>query len=185
MLLARGRRARDQTRRRARLTRRCAALRRLSRRALPPGRRARPLPVRGDVPVVGEERERVRRHALRTGHRDGVDRTEARGPIRREKDMRKNVLVVLVCCGAFLTVPLVSIQGAAAGNGTLTCTDAFAGTAVNVIVPHDNGCDLSGATVTQDVIVEHNAGLSAEGLTVGHDIKLAQEDFADRGGPTI
>src|SRR5206468_12221075 len=49
----------------------------------------------------------------------------------------------------------------------------------------DNGCDLSGATVTQDVIVEHNAGLSAEGLTVGHDIKLAQEDFAELGGTTI
>lgn len=99
--------------------------------------------------------------------------------------MRKKVLFVLVCCGAFLTVPLVSIQGAAAGNGTVTCTDAFGGTAVNVIVPHDNGCDLSGATVTHDVIVERYAGLSAEGLNVGHDISLAQGDFAELGGTTV
>jgi hypothetical protein len=99
--------------------------------------------------------------------------------------MRKKVLFVLVCCGAFLTVPLVSLQGAAAGNGTVTCTDAFGGTAVNVIVPHDNGCDLSGATVTQDVIVERYAGLSAEGLNVGHDIRLAQGDFAELGGTTV
>jgi hypothetical protein len=99
--------------------------------------------------------------------------------------MSKKVLFVLVCCGAFLTVALVSLQGAAAGNGTVTCTDAFGGTAVNVIVPHDNGCDLSGATVTQDVIVEHDAGLSAEGLNVGHDISLAQGDFAELGGTTV
>jgi hypothetical protein len=99
--------------------------------------------------------------------------------------MRKKVLFVLVCCGAFLTVPLLSIQGAAAGNGTVTCTDAFGGTAANVIVPHDNGCDLSGATVTQDVIVEHDAGLFAYGLTVGHDIRLAQGDYLELGGTTV
>jgi hypothetical protein len=99
--------------------------------------------------------------------------------------MRKKVLFVLVCCGAFLTVPLVSIQGAAAGNGTVTCTDAFGGTTANVIVPHDNGCDLSGATVTHDVIVEHDAGLFAYGLTVGHDIRLAQGDYLELGGTIV
>lgn len=99
--------------------------------------------------------------------------------------MRKKVLVVLACFGAFLAVPLVSIQGAAAGNGNVTCTEAFAGTAVNVIVPHDNGCDLSGATVTHDVIVEHDAGLVAYGLMVGHDVRLAQGDYLELGGTTV
>jgi hypothetical protein len=99
--------------------------------------------------------------------------------------MRKKVLVVLACFGAFLAVPLVSIQGAAAGNGNVTCTEAFAGTAVNVIVPHDNGCDLSGATVTHDVIVEHDAGLVAYGLMVGRDVRLAQGDYLELGGTTV
>ena len=82
-------------------------------------------------------------------------------------------------------VLLVGIQSAAAGSGNVTCTDAFAGTATNVIVPHDNGCDLSGATVTHDVIVERDAGLVAYGLTVGHDIRLAQGDYLELGGTTV
>jgi hypothetical protein len=99
--------------------------------------------------------------------------------------MRKKALVVLACFGALLAVLLVSIPSAAAGNGNVTCTDAFAGTAVNVIVPHDNGCDLSGARVTQDVIVEHDAGLVAYGLMVGHDVRLAQGDYLELGGTTV
>ena len=82
-------------------------------------------------------------------------------------------------------VLLVGIQSAAAGSADVTCTDAFAGTATNVIVPHDNFCDLSGATVTHDVIVEHDAGLFAEGLTVGHDVGLAQESFSELGGTVV
>jgi hypothetical protein len=82
-------------------------------------------------------------------------------------------------------VLLVGIQSAAAGNGNVTCRDAFAGTATNVIVPHDNGCDLSGATVTRDVIVEHDAGLVAYGLMVGHDVRLAQGDYLELGGTTV
>jgi len=54
-----------------------------------------------------------------------------------------------------------------------------------VIVPHDNFCDLSGATVTHDVIVEHDAGLFAEPLTVGRDIRLAQGDYLELGGTTV
>jgi len=80
---------------------------------------------------------------------------------------------------------LFGIQSAAAGNGDVTCTDAFAGTAANVIVPHDNGCDLSGATVTHDVIVEHDAGLLAYGLTVGRDIRLAYGDYLELGVTTV
>jgi hypothetical protein len=99
--------------------------------------------------------------------------------------MRKKALVVLASFGALLAVLLVGIQSAAAGNGNVTCTDAFAGTATNVVVPHDNFCDLSGATVTHDVIVEHDAGLFAEGLTVGHDISLAKGDFSELGGTTV
>jgi hypothetical protein len=94
---------------------------------------------------------------------------------------RRTLVLAALAAG----VMLVGIQSAAAGNGDVTCTDAFAGTATNVIVPHDNGCDLSGATVTHDVIVEHDAGLFAEGLTVGHDIRMAQADDLELGGTTV
>lgn len=98
---------------------------------------------------------------------------------------RRNATFSAVACAFATGALLVGIQGAAAADGSVTCTDAFAGTATNVIVPHDNGCDLSGATVTQDVIVEHDAGLFAEGLTVGHDIRLARGDFSELGGTTV
>lgn len=96
--------------------------------------------------------------------------------------MFKRTLALVALATAIL---LVGIQSAAAGGGNVTCTDAFAGTATNVIVAHDNGCDLSGATVTHDVIVEHDAGLVAYGLTVGHDIRLAQGDYLELGGTTV
>jgi len=94
---------------------------------------------------------------------------------------RRTLVLAALAAG----VLLVGIQSAAAGNGNVTCTDAFAGTATNVIVPHDNFCDLSGATVTHDVIVEHDAGVFAEGLTVGHDIRMAQGDELELGGTTV
>lgn len=98
---------------------------------------------------------------------------------------RRNAAFSAIACAFATGALLVGIQGAAADDGSVTCTDAFAGTATNVIVPHDNGCDLSGATVTQDVIVEHDADLFAEGLTVGHDIRLARGDFSELGGTTV
>ena len=98
---------------------------------------------------------------------------------------RRNAALSAIACTCATGTLLIGIQSAAAGNGNVTCTDVFAGTATNVIVPHDNFCDLSGATVTYDVIVEHDAGLFAEGLTVGHDIRLAQGDFSELGGTTV
>ena len=48
---------------------------------------------------------------------------------------RRTLVLAALAAG----VLLVGIQSAAAGNGNVTCTDAFAGTATNVIVPHDPG----------------------------------------------
>lgn len=103
----------------------------------------------------------------------------------RKFTKRRNAALSAIACTLATGVLLVGIQSAAAADGIVTCTDAFAGTATDVIVPHDNGCDLSGATVTRDVIVEHDAGLFAEGLTVGHDIRLARGDFSELGGTAV
>jgi hypothetical protein len=97
----------------------------------------------------------------------------------------RKVALSAVACLFVTGVLLVGIQSAAAGDGSVTCTDAFAGTAINVIVPHDNACDLSGATVTNDVIVEHDAGLFGEGVTVGHDIRLDHDSYLELGGASV
>jgi hypothetical protein len=87
--------------------------------------------------------------------------------LRKEEGMRTG-LVLAATCAAFLLVGLQSAAGA--GEGNVTCTDFFAGTAYDLTVPADNFCELSGATITHDLIVESNAGVGAhDGVTVGHD----------------
>jgi hypothetical protein len=92
-----------------------------------------------------------------------------------------------VLCVAALAVGglVVGLPNASAATGDVTCTDAFAGTARNVIIPAENGCDLSGATVTHDVLVGSDSGVFAEGLSVGHDIVLVGPGDLEVGGATI
>jgi len=102
--------------------------------------------------------------------------------------MKRFALLLAAVSATFL---LVSLPNAAAGPGTVTCTDAFSGTAFNVIVPDDNFCVLSGATITHDLIIGADAGAGAglssgeAGLTVGHDVTLQQESEVDFGATTI
>jgi hypothetical protein len=96
--------------------------------------------------------------------------------------MTKTALALAAACAAAL---LVGLPPAVAGPGSVTCTDAFSGTARDLRVPADNFCDLSGATITHDVIVEPFAGVFAEGLTVGADVVLKGEGDLDLGGAAI
>jgi hypothetical protein len=101
--------------------------------------------------------------------------------------MRKLVIVAVACAA----LSVVGAQNAAAGTGTVTCTDAFSGTAKNVIVPDDNFCVLSGAVITRDLIIGSDAGAGAgvfsgePGLTVGHDVTLQDDSEVDFGATVI
>ncbi len=95
----------------------------------------------------------------------------------------RRLVIIAVACTAFL---VVGLQSAAAGSATVTCTDAFSGTAKNVVVPDDNFCNLSGATVTHNVLVGVDAGAGGggdtlAGLTVGHDVILQHDSEVDFG----
>src|SRR5438067_175921 len=108
--------------------------------------------------------------------------------------MRKKVLFVLVCSGAFLTVPLVSLQGAAAGNGTPDSDFAFDGLCslnvghdvrivnrtVNFGIGFGDNCAGRGPnTVGHDLVFANDSAVSSffgpspievGGNTVGHDL---------------
>ena len=102
--------------------------------------------------------------------------------------MRRFLILLLAACAALL---IVGLPDAAAVPTTVTCTDTFSGTAYNVVVPDDNFCVLSGATVTHDVIIGADAGAGAgnlagePGLTVGHDVTLQDESEVDFGATVI
>jgi hypothetical protein len=100
----------------------------------------------------------------------------------------RRLLIIPVVCAAWVVFGLPS---ASAGTGTVTCTDAFSGTATNVIVPDDNFCVLSGAVITHDLIIGSDAGAGAglaasePGLTVGHDVTLQHDSEVDFGATVI
>ena len=110
-------------------------------------------------------------------------------PVHEEVDrVTRLVILVVAACVALL---VVGLSNAAAVPATVTCTDAFSGTAFNVIVPDDNFCVLSGATITHDLIVGTDAGARAglqaseAGLTVGHDVTLQHDSEVDFGATVI
>ena len=84
--------------------------------------------------------------------------------------MRKQVLVVLACCCAFLAV---SLQGAAAGDdGTTVCdqnTQMFSGTTTNLIVPIGGYCAIDNATITGDLVVQNSASTDVTNSSIGYD----------------
>jgi len=94
----------------------------------------------------------------------------------------------LFVLGAALAACLaLGTASAVAAPGSVVCSDdSFSGTAKNVIVPSEHGCDLLGATVTHDVIVEDHSGVFSDGSRIGHDMVLQQEaEFEAMGGTTI
>jgi hypothetical protein len=119
--------------------------------------------------------------------------------------MRKQALVVLACCCAFLAVGL---QGAAAGSdGTTVCdqnTQTFSGTTTNLIVKSGGYCAIDNATITGDLVVQNSASTDVSNSsigddetidgngndtltnsTVGHDVKVQWESQLTTGSSTI
>jgi hypothetical protein len=89
--------------------------------------------------------------------------------------MRRQVLVVLACCGAFLAAGL---HGAAAGsNGTTACdqtTQAFSGTTTDLIVPQGGYCAIDDATITGNLVVQNNASADVTNSSIGYDETIDQ-----------
>lgn len=100
--------------------------------------------------------------------------------------MRKQVLVVLLCCGAFLAAGL---QGAAAGSdGTTVCdqnTQTFSGRTTNLIVPIGGYCAVDHATITQDLVVQNGAGTDVTNSSIGYDETLGNDSGATLGNSTV
>ena len=101
--------------------------------------------------------------------------------------MKRLVLLAVAACAAVF----VGLPSAAAGSTTVVCTDTFSGTAFNVVVPDDNFCILSGATITHDLLIGAGAGAGAgvfagePGVTVGHDVTLREDSEVDFGATVI
>ena len=102
--------------------------------------------------------------------------------------MKRLMILILAACTALL---VVGLSNAAAAPTTVTCTDAFSGTAFNVVVPDDNFCVLIGATITHDLLIGVDAGAGAgveageSGLTVGHDVTMQHDSEVDFGATVI
>jgi hypothetical protein len=102
--------------------------------------------------------------------------------------VKRLMILILAACTALL---VVGLSNAAAAPTTVTCTDAFSGTAFNVVVPDDNFCVLSGATITHDLLIGVDAGAGAgveageSGLTVGHDVTMQHDSEVDFGATVI
>jgi hypothetical protein len=100
--------------------------------------------------------------------------------------MRKQVLVVLACCGAFLAAGL---QGAAAGSGDTTVCDqntqTFSGQTTNLIVPIGGYCAIDHATITQNLIVKNGAGTDVTNSSIGYDETLGNDSGATLGNSTV
>ena len=102
--------------------------------------------------------------------------------------MKRFTLFLAAACAASLVVGLAT---ASAEPANVVCTDSFSGTALNVVVPDDNFCVLSGATITHDLLIGADAGAGAgveageSGLTVGHDVTVQQDSEVDFGATVI
>lgn len=100
--------------------------------------------------------------------------------------MRKQVLVVLACCAAFLAAGL---QGAAAGSdGTIVCdqnTQSFSGQTTNLIVPIGGYCAVDHATITGSVVVQNGAGTDITNSSIGYDMSLGQDAGATLGNSSV
>lgn len=99
--------------------------------------------------------------------------------------MRRQVLVVLACCGAFLAAGL---QGAAAGSDGTVCdqnTQTFNGQTTNLIVPIGGYCAIDHATITGNLVVQKGAGTDVTNSSIGYDETLGQDAGATLGNSTV
>src|SRR3954447_7848045 len=89
---------------------------------------------------------------------------------------RSHVLIAAVA--AFTACLFVPLSGAAAGPPDVVCsqvTNAFTGTAHDLIVPAGGYCAVTGATITHDLIQQDHAGADVSGTSVGHDVRFQND----------
>jgi hypothetical protein len=99
--------------------------------------------------------------------------------------MSKKALVVLACCGAFLTL---GSQGAAAGSDATVCnqdTQAFSGQTTNLIVPIGGYCAVDHATITGNLVVQNGAGTDVTNSSIGYDMTLGNDSGATLGNSSV
>lgn len=100
--------------------------------------------------------------------------------------MRKKVLVVLACFGAFLAA---GSQGTAAGSdGTTVCdqnTQTFSGQTTDLIVPIGGYCAIDHASITQNLIVQNGAGTDVTNSSIGYNETLGNDSGATLGNSTV
>lgn len=99
--------------------------------------------------------------------------------------MRKQVLVVLACCGAFLAVGL---QGAAGSGGTTVCdqnTQTFSGHTNTLIVPIGGYCAIDHATITGNLVVQNGAGTDVTNSSIGYDMTMGQDSGGTLGNSSV
>jgi hypothetical protein len=143
---------------------------------------------RGDFPSRTQEWSRRVRQANSPTHPEALVWRQAVWGRKRRWEVKRLMILILAACTALL---VVGLSNAAAAPTTVTCTDAFSGTAFNVVVPDDNFCVLSGATITHDLLIGVDAGAGAgveageSGLTVGHDVTMQHDSEVDFGATVI
>src|SRR3954454_17738283 len=99
---------------------------------------------------------------------------------------RGHVLIATVAAfAACLSLPL---QGVASGPPDVVCsqeTNAFGGTAHDLIVPTGGYCAVTGATITHDLIQQDGAGADLARTSVGHDVRFQNDAGADIVSSTV
>jgi hypothetical protein len=103
----------------------------------------------------------------------------------------------LIAAAAFAACLTVAVFGAAAGAKPpgpppppkdVVCpqdTNAFTGTARNLIVPAEGFCEVTDATITHDLIVQSEAGVETSQVTVGNDVNVQDDAEADLSQTTV
>src|SRR4051794_28279852 len=99
---------------------------------------------------------------------------------------RGHVLIAIVA--AFAGCLLVPLSGVAGGPPDVVCsqvTNAFTGTARDLIVPTGGYCAVTGATITHDLIQRDHAGAALSETSVGHDVRFQTDAGAGITNSTI
>ncbi len=94
----------------------------------------------------------------------------------------KRAHLVAAVAAAFATCLLVPFAGSAAAPPDVVCpqdSQAFTGTAHDLIVPENGYCAVTGATITHDLVLRDEAGTDVLGTHIGNDVTFGE--FAGGG----
>ena len=100
--------------------------------------------------------------------------------------MKRRTLAAVVAAAA--TCLLIPLAGVAAGPPDVVCpqdTQAFTGTAHDLIVPTGSFCAVTDATITHDVIVLDHSGADIVRTSVGNDVRFGTDAGALIASSTV